>query len=406
MNSKEIGLALQGGGAYAAFTGGVLKALLSSRRGFLPAQDIRSISGTSGGALNAVLLGLALHEGRRNLTYYVDRLWQFNRIEFLIKEQCLTLQLIPDEYIAAFVTLGRRFKAAAPALAEALSGSSRSPKLLAQILERVVRAAAPTLPQDADAPLLPAARPYVVVAATEVRTAAAHYFTNNTRLVTRFERRRIAKQFQVLNTLTFNGLLASLAHPSAFEPVRIGENVYWDGYYTANPPFTYLFGESCREVILIRLVQARRDEVSQDEAFIHDRTEEIVQSATIGKEIQSYLGLREMWLANRELLKGVHMPLPNRKFDDFGVFHEIRLLKPGNIRDQGYPSAALVEKLKRLGERLVSDRKGFVATYRKAPKGRQIISEVDYVSEAVTSTVVDLDAQLLGGGDEPQGAPG
>ncbi len=56
------GLALQGGGAYAAFTAGALKAMFSAERGLLRPAAIRSISGTSGGALNALLLGVGIHE--------------------------------------------------------------------------------------------------------------------------------------------------------------------------------------------------------------------------------------------------------------------------------------------------------------------------------------------------------
>src|SRR3982751_5021654 len=53
---KKINLGLQGGGAHGAFTWGVLDHLLAD-----PRIDIEGISGTSAGAINAVMLvdGLA-----------------------------------------------------------------------------------------------------------------------------------------------------------------------------------------------------------------------------------------------------------------------------------------------------------------------------------------------------------
>jgi NTE family protein len=49
--TKRINLALQGGGAHGAFTWGVLEQILSDER-----LSIEGISGTSAGAVNAVML--------------------------------------------------------------------------------------------------------------------------------------------------------------------------------------------------------------------------------------------------------------------------------------------------------------------------------------------------------------
>src|SRR5580700_4828547 len=55
---KKINLALQGGGAHGAFTWGVLDSLLADSR-----LDIEGISGTSAGAINAVMLADGLARG-------------------------------------------------------------------------------------------------------------------------------------------------------------------------------------------------------------------------------------------------------------------------------------------------------------------------------------------------------
>ena len=55
---KRINLALQGGGAHGAFTWGALDQLLEDGR-----FDIRGISGTSAGAINAIMLVDGLNRG-------------------------------------------------------------------------------------------------------------------------------------------------------------------------------------------------------------------------------------------------------------------------------------------------------------------------------------------------------
>src|ERR1700761_2141646 len=59
-SSKRINLALQGGGAHGAFTWGVLEHLLSDER-----LTIEGVSGTSAGAVNAVMLADGLTRGGR-----------------------------------------------------------------------------------------------------------------------------------------------------------------------------------------------------------------------------------------------------------------------------------------------------------------------------------------------------
>ena len=60
MKSKQISLALQGGGAHGAFTWGVLDYLLEQED-----VDIRAITATSAGAMNAVALASGMVAGGR-----------------------------------------------------------------------------------------------------------------------------------------------------------------------------------------------------------------------------------------------------------------------------------------------------------------------------------------------------
>src|SRR5689334_4875225 len=56
---KAIGLALQGGGSWGAYTWGVLDRVLASR-----SLRIAQLSGTSAGAINAAIVASALAKGR------------------------------------------------------------------------------------------------------------------------------------------------------------------------------------------------------------------------------------------------------------------------------------------------------------------------------------------------------
>src|SRR6202046_5068910 len=58
--TKRVNLALQGGGAHGAFTWGVLEHLLSDDR-----LAIEGVSGTSSGAMNAIMLTDGLARGGR-----------------------------------------------------------------------------------------------------------------------------------------------------------------------------------------------------------------------------------------------------------------------------------------------------------------------------------------------------
>ena len=60
-NTKTVNLALQGGGSHGAFTWGVLDALLEDGR-----VRFEGASGTSAGAMNAVVMAHALARARAN----------------------------------------------------------------------------------------------------------------------------------------------------------------------------------------------------------------------------------------------------------------------------------------------------------------------------------------------------
>lgn len=78
---KKIGLALSGGGTYAIFQVGVLEALTeNSPKGFLLDKQVKGISGTSGGAVNAVFLAFDNMSLCR-----LKKFWEENNLESIAK---------------------------------------------------------------------------------------------------------------------------------------------------------------------------------------------------------------------------------------------------------------------------------------------------------------------------------
>jgi hypothetical protein len=211
-------------------------------------------------------------------------------------------------------------------------------------------------------------------------------------MIDKFQNLSVSIKYNMLKELTLRGVYASLAHPYMFKSVEMGDDIYWDGYYTSNPPFFYLFREGCDEVFLIRLVQRSRDDIGEDSVSVRDRAEEIVQNTTLNMEIQMYLLMRELLVRDRGL-KGLAFKFGTRKFTRSLVYHEIRLLKSGNISDEGYPLVAFVDKLIGMGQKIMTDSQGFIETFRKRGRqeGLQVISEIDFESEAVRSFCIDTD---------------
>ena len=68
----KIGLALQGGGAHGAFTWGVLECLLEQEN-----LEIEGVTGTSAGAMNALMLAQGwLESGRKGAIQKLERFWR------------------------------------------------------------------------------------------------------------------------------------------------------------------------------------------------------------------------------------------------------------------------------------------------------------------------------------------
>ncbi len=249
--SKAVDLALQGGGSHGAFTWGVLDALLEDGR-----LAFEGVSGTSAGAMNAVVLahGLARAEadGLKGQDRYeaarqaLARFWDAVGLMGAFQSG---LPLQATQMVYSWVT-------------QWLSPAQTNPLGLnpvRQLLEREV-----------DFELLRQKSALkVFVAATNVRTGRGEIFSGA--------------------RLSTDAVMASACLPTLFKAVEIEGEYYWDGGYSGNPAIYPLIYETrSADVILVQINPVEAPYVpGVGAADIMERVNEITFNAPLLAEIRA-----------------------------------------------------------------------------------------------------------------------
>ena len=241
----RLALALQGGGAHGAFTWGVLDRLLEED-GFTPA----GVSGTSAGALNAVMLAAGwIAGGPAEARSCLDRFWR------RIADEASHLALLPPG-VGAFA-LGLTAHLLSP---YQLAPNGRHP--LARILSSMIDTAAL---RRCPFPLL--------IAATSARTGMSRVFT--------------------AGELTLDIVLASATLPQIHPAAIIDGEPFWDGGYTLNPPILALAAATrCRDLLLVRINRGIADRLPRDAGGIRDRVAEVVFGQPLARELEALAAAR------------------------------------------------------------------------------------------------------------------
>ena len=260
---KRINLALQGGGAHGAFTWGVLDHLLQDGR--LP---IDGISGTSAGAVNAVMLADGLKRGGADEAR--KRLSDFWKAVSLGGE-------LPDLQRTVLNKLFSLVPGASPGL-DWLSAWSRylSPydfnplniNPLKDLIERFV-----------DFEGLRADPRPLFIAATNVQTGRLHVFPHD--------------------KISAEAVMASACLPTVFRAVEIDGVSYWDGGYLGNPVLFPFFRETDTEdVLIVQINPLMRRKIPHSSRDIMARVGEISFNSSLMGE------LRTIQLVNRMIAQG------------------------------------------------------------------------------------------------------
>lgn len=250
---KVINLALQGGGAHGAFTWGVLDHLLADER-----LEIGAISGTSAGAVNAVMLADGLCRGGRAEAQ--KRLAEFWRAASL-DGKLPPLQRAVFDRLFSFLPFDNSPLAWFGALSRYLSPYDLNPlniNPLADVIARFV---------DFDA-IRACEAPRLFVSATNVHTGRLRVFPHD--------------------KITADVVMASTCLPFLFRAVEIDGVPYWDGGYMGNPAIFPLFRASAAEdVIVVQINPVARHTTPTSAREIMNRINEITFNSSLLAEYRA-----------------------------------------------------------------------------------------------------------------------
>jgi len=259
--AKKINLGLQGGGAHGAFTWGVLDCLLEDER-----IDIEGISGTSAGAMNAVMLadGLArggAPEARKRLADF----WRAASLDGNLPE----LQRSVLDRLFSFTPYeGSPVQAWFDAVARYMSPYDLNPlniNPLRDLIERFVDFDAVRACPDVS----------LFVSATNVHTGRLRIFPQE--------------------KISADVIMASACLPFLFRAVEVDGVPYWDGGYMGNPAIFPFFGATeTEDVLIVQINPVERPSTPHTQSEIMNRINEITFNSSLLAEFRAIDFVRRM----------------------------------------------------------------------------------------------------------------
>ena len=252
--AKPINLALQGGGSHGALTWGVLDRLLEDDR-----LAIHGVSGTSAGAMNAVVLadGMA-RGGAAGARAALERFWKaisesarFSPIQRSFWDKMTgNYSLDHSPSYLFFESVSRMFSP------YDLNPSGFNP--LRGLLNDLVDFDAVNNDDALD----------VYVTATNVRTGRPRVFA--------------------AGEVTAEAVLASACLPQMFPAVEIDGEAYWDGGFTGNPAlYPLIVRHSTPDILVVQINPFVRRDLPRTARDIMNRVNEISFNSSLVKELRS-----------------------------------------------------------------------------------------------------------------------
>lgn len=319
MTQCAIDLALQGGGSHGAFTWGVLDRILEE-----PDIIIGGLSGTSAGAMNAVVLASGLATGGRDgARAALKAFWE----DIGKKGARFPLRRTPLETLFGYwAPRHSPMLKLYDMVSRIFSPYQWNPMNLNPLRQAVVRhvdfGALATLEELK-----------IFVCATNVHTGRHRVFRNA--------------------DLSVDAVLASACLPVLFQAVKIGEESYWDGGYTANPALLPLIAESSpRDLVLVQINPLERPAVPYSAPDIIDRMNEISFNSSLDHELRTVALIKHLLKQERASGHAYHERL-FRKIDDLFI-HRIeaqKALDTFGASSKLNPEWGLVSRLHGIGRR-------------------------------------------------------
>jgi NTE family protein len=251
--SKRINLALQGGGAHGAFTWGVLEHLLSDDR-----LVIEGVSGTSSGAMNAIMLTDGLARGGRPEAQ--KRLTDFWR-SVSSTGDLPPMQRVVERLLSFTPVEGSPVQAWFDFMSRYFSPYDFNPlniNPLKDLVERFVDFKAVQSFNDIQ----------LFISATNVQTGRVRIFPRE--------------------KITADAVMASACLPELFHAVEIDGVPYWDGGYLGNPVIFPFFGTTeTEDVLVVQINPLMRQKTPTSAGEIMNRLNEITFNSPLIAEYRA-----------------------------------------------------------------------------------------------------------------------
>jgi NTE family protein len=311
--APRLNLALQGGGAHGAFTWGVLDALLVDQR-----VDFEALSGSSAGAMNAVVMASGwMQGGREGARQALSEFWAEvgNQMPWsmMTKGEGDSLTLSPaSKMLASWAGMF------APGDLNPLGINPLRGLLKKQIDFEGLRKHSPFK---------------LFVGATQANTGMLRLFREH--------------------ELTVDMLLASACLPKIHPTVEIDGEPYWDGGYSANPAvFPLVHNTSSSDILLVLLAPYQHTDTPRTLEAIEGRIQELGFKSHFLREMQMFARTAAMVRHSHEPPGPIERRLLGLRFhlidsNNLEVLQrsETKLLAHGPflemLRDQGREQGAL-----------------------------------------------------------------
>lgn len=257
MSKKEkkdtirVAIACQGGGSHTAFTAGALSRILKEKN---DRYDIAALSGTSGGAICALLAWYGLLENDKDKAVrLLTSFW---------KE--MSASSYPDKLMNDWLVGSSRLQGTVPVLD--ISPYYYPPlaqERLKDVLERLVEFG------RIDALLGPES-PDLHVSAVDVLSGDFKVFCNS--------------------EIDVRSIMASAAIPTFLRAVHVNGNIYWDGLFSQNPPvWNFIEGKNADakpdEIWIIQINPKKRKAEPVSVGEIADRRNELAGNLSLKQEL-------------------------------------------------------------------------------------------------------------------------
>lgn len=248
---KSINLALQGGGAHGAFTWGVIDYLLEEG-----SISFCSVSGTSAGAINAIITADGMAEGGENVAreklsafwHTVSKYGLIHRSFFDVWLGNWNVNYTPGYMYMDFIS---HFFSP-----DVVNPFKINP--LRDILADLV---------DFDN-VRRCEHFQLFIGTTQVDTGKSRVFQRE--------------------EMSLDVIMASACLPRLYESVEIDGKYYWDGGYSGNPPLAPVIQHGkCDDIVIVQINPIVRKEVPRTSAEINNRMDEIVFNQSLLKELKA-----------------------------------------------------------------------------------------------------------------------